>query len=386
MRIMHTSDWHLGKSIHGVNLDSDQEHVIEVIERELVDGGYSAVLIAGDIFDRALPPTPAMELLSGFLERTSARAIQVVMVPGNHDSPERLDFASGILKQCRVHLRCRYEDSDEPILISDGEDKVQVFCLPFVEEAEVKALFPEEGIQGHEEAVSFLVERMRERMTEGIPSILVAHEYTGRDVVSSESERELLLGNQGRIPSEVFSGFDYVALGHLHGPQTASKENKAIYSGSILQYSFSEWEHEKGIVRIEIEGGELRSESVRIHPRRRLVLIEDTLENILTDRRYDEFRDHYVGVRLTDTGPKFDIQVRLRERFPLLMDTVIVRKEQGEGPSAEKIRAAIDSPKELFSLFLDKFGWTDPEKRERASWFFDDARKRADHSFRRGSE
>jgi exonuclease SbcD len=383
MRIMHTSDWHLGKSIHGVNLDSDQRHAVDLITKELLDGGYRAVIIAGDIFDRSIPPTSAIEMLSGFLDRVSAKGIDIVIVPGNHDNPERLNFASEIMEHHNVHLRCRYEGCDEPILIEGYGEKVQIFCLPFVEDAELKALYPEQGIMDHSSAVDLLVSMMRGKMAKGVPSILVAHEYTGRDVVSSESERELLLGDQGRVPSEIFSGFDYVALGHLHGPQTASAEHNACYSGSILQYSFTECDHEKGVISISVEGGKLSWEKVPIRPLKRMVLIEDSLDNILEDPKYDVHMHDYVGVRLTHTGPRFDIQTKLRERFPNLMDTSIVQLAR-EGPDAEQVLKAIDSPKELFSLFLDKFGWDEMDRREKALSYFEEARKKAEHSFRRG--
>jgi exonuclease SbcD len=306
-----------------------------------------------------------------------------MMIPGNHDNPDRLDFLSGMVSKQGVHIRCRYDVCDVPLVIEDGEDRVQVFCLPFVDDAEVKALHPDQGIQDHSSATYSLLSRIRERMVEGVPSILVAHEYTGRDVITSESERELLLGDQGRLPSDLFSGFDYVALGHLHGPQTASAEHNAVYSGSILQYSFSEWRHEKGYMSIEVKGGRISWQKVNIQPLRKMVLIEDTLDNVLHDPSYDIHRNDYVGVRLTQTGPRFDIQTKLRERFQNLLETTIVQQTP-EGPSSEQVRQAMDSPRELFMLFLDKFGWVDPDRRDRALELFDAAWANSERSYRRG--
>jgi len=124
LRLLHTSDWHLGKTVHGQSLERDQEHAVASIEKEL-EKGYRCLIVAGDVFDRAIPPTTALEVLSGFLERVSSRGIEVVIIPGNHDSPERLDFASGLLRPSGVHIRCRYEDCAVPIVIEDGREKVK---------------------------------------------------------------------------------------------------------------------------------------------------------------------------------------------------------------------------------------------------------------------
>ncbi len=384
MKILHTSDWHLGKSIHGQSLDADQEHAVLAIEREL-SKGYKALLIAGDVFDRAVPPTSAMELLSGFLERVSSRGTQVIIIPGNHDNPERLDFASGIIGKQGVHLRCKYESCFEPMVLEENGEKVQVFALPFVEDAVVRERFPDAELPDHASAVGHLISRMKEAMVPGVPSILVAHEYTGRDVVSSDSERELLVGNHGRVPTELFSGFSYVALGHLHGPQTASRENNAVYSGSILQYSFSEHAHEKGMVSLTVKDGQVSSDKVRIEPLKKMTCIEDSLDNILSDTKYILFSEDYISVSLTDTGQLFDIQTRLRQRFSNLLEVKMphLMKDRADPGSVLK---AMDSPRELFSLFLDRFGWDDPLKRERAMELFEDARARTERSFRRGSE
>ncbi len=380
MKILHTSDWHLGKTVHGQSLDVDQEHAVLAVERELSEG-YKAILIAGDVFDRAVPPTSAVELLSGFLERVSSLGIEVIIIPGNHDSPERLDFISGIVRKQGLHLRCRYEQCLEPVLIGDGDEKVQVFTLPFVEEAVVKELFPEAGLTDHISAVNFLISKMKKASNRGVPSILVAHEYTGSDVVSSESERELLVGDQGRVPSALFSGFDYVALGHLHGPQTASIEGNAVYSGSILQYSFSESSHEKGAMSLIVEDGKIEVHKVKIRPLRRMTVLNDTLDNLLTFSGYEGFKDDYVCLSITGSGHHYEVQSKLRERFPHLLE--IKMPDLTGGPTDRSaVRRALDSPRELFSLFLDRFGWDDPVKRARAMELFEEARGRTERSLR----
>ncbi|MDG6224351.1 MAG: exonuclease SbcCD subunit D [Candidatus Thermoplasmatota archaeon] len=373
MRLLHVSDLHLGKSIHGQDLEADQRHALSQIEKE-AKRGCGALIIAGDVFDRAIPPTYAIEMLSGFLERVSDAGVEIVMIPGNHDSPERLGFASGILSRKGVHIRSSYHDCGSPIFIEDGDERVQIFTLPFVEEAIVREFFPDEAIDDHSSAVGFLVDRMRDGIVDGIPSVLVAHEYTGGDVIRSESERELLLGNQGRVPSEVFGGFDYVALGHLHGPQVASREMNARYSGSILPYSFSEAEQEKSMIELNIKNGVINFGRVVIEPLRRMSVIEDSFENILSNTTYRRYADDYLSIRLTDTGLSFDIQNRLRAIFPYLMDIQMPNLIREGAIDPEIMRRALDSPRELFSLFLERFGW-EGEKREMAFEVFDSARK-----------
>ena len=383
MRLLHVSDLHLGKSIHGQDLEADQRHALSQIEEE-AKRGCGALLMAGDIFDRAIPPTYAIEMLSGFIERVSDAGVEIVMIPGNHDSPERLGFASGILSGKGVHIRSYYDDCGSPIVIEDGDERVQIFALPFVEEAVVREVFPEAGIDDHASAVGFLVDRMRDGIVDGIPSVLVAHEYTGRDVTRSESERELLLGNQGRVPSEMFKGFDYVALGHLHGPQAASKEMNAHYSGSIIQYSFSECDHEKGIISIRVRGGKLEWNKVKISPLRRMTVIQDSLENIISGARSASCED-YVSVRLTDTKAYYDIHGRLRERFPYLLE-VQMPNLIAHRPENESVRRALDQPRDLFSLFLDYFSWEDGTRRSNAEGLFEEALKKADRRSGRGEE
>ncbi|MFO8051888.1 MAG: exonuclease subunit SbcD, partial [Thermoplasmatota archaeon] len=218
MRLLHTSDWHLGKSIHGQNLLEDQKKLLEDLVNEL-SNGYDGLLISGDIYDRSIPPSDAVSLFSDFIESMVDSGITTVIIPGNHDSPSRLDFASGVLERSGIHFRCRYDRITDPIIIEDDEGGVvEVFALPFVDEVEVRTLFPDEGIRTHQEATGFLLEMVRERVDPSIPSILMAHAYTGREVMRSDSERELLVGGQGLVDPDMFRGFDHVALGHLHRP------------------------------------------------------------------------------------------------------------------------------------------------------------------------
>lgn len=373
MRILHTSDWHLGKSIYGQNLLEDQDHTLKELVRE-INGGYDAVLISGDIYDRGIPPSGAVELFSWFIEKMVEKKVPVVIIPGNHDSPARLDFASGVLEKNGVHFRCGYDRLTDPVIIEDAQENIaEIFALPFVDEITVKSRFSEAGIRTHQEATEYLLDEIRKVKDPESISILMAHSYTGKKAYRSDSERELLVGNQGFVESEIFRGFDYVAMGHLHRPQTASKSNNIIYSGSLIPYSFSESGHTKSSVSLEFDGDDMNIRRIPHKLRRNFSVLEDSMKNLTEDERYSGYRDHYLSVSLTDSGLLVDIHKRLMERFPhvLEIDQPALHIET-DGP--ENIsREDADDPARLFSLFLDRFQWK--ENRERAMEIFHEIRK-----------
>lgn len=372
MRILHTSDWHLGKSIHGQDLIEDQRHVLGSLIEEL-SCGYDVVIIAGDIYDRAIPPSEAVGLFSWFVERMVEMRIKVVIIPGNHDSPARLDFASGILERSGIHFRCRYDRIGEPIAIEDGDGNlVHIHVLPFVDEVVVREMFPDHGIRSHQDATEFLLGIIREKIVPGIPSILVAHTYTGMTSLRSDSERELLVGGQGLVESDLFNGFDHVALGHLHRPQVVSRTDNIYYSGSLIPYSFSETDQRKGSLRLDLDGDHFEVKDIHFDLKREFSIIEGDLKDLLTDERFSGFRDHYLSVKLTDKGLLVDIHKQLLERFPhiLEIDQPALHIEP-EGPDSISRKDA-DDPLRLFTLFLERFKWD--EGKERAIEIFKEIR------------
>ncbi len=382
MKILHTSDWHLGKSIHGKDLLEDQAKLIGDLEVE-VRNGYDAVLIAGDIYDRSIPPSEAVDLFSGFIEKMVEMGVQTVVIPGNHDSSSRLDFASGVLERSGIHFRCRFERITEPIIIEDENGvKVQVFALPFVDEVQVKAMFPDEGIRTHQDATDFLVKKIRDGVDESIPSILMAHAYTGKEPKRSDSERELLVGNQGLVPVEVFEGFDHVALGHLHRSQVASRSRNIYYSGSLMPYSFSEAGQEKSSLALELEDGGFKPDEMVHDLNRRFSTLSDTMDLLLSDPKYERYRDHYLSIKLEDSGYLMDVHRRLRERFPYLLEIDQPALHALPSSSTPLTREEANDPSKLFSLFLEKFGW-EGEELDMALELFSDVRQELDREVRR---
>ncbi len=376
MRILQTSDWHLGKSIHGQDLLPDQKKLLDDLKNELISNDHDALLIAGDIYDRSIPPTEAVELFSDFIESMVENKIITIVIPGNHDSSSRLDFASGVLEMSGIYFRCRYDRITEPIIVQDREgNSVQVFALPFVDEVVVKAEFPGNDIRTHQDATAFLVDMIRGSKDPSIPSILVAHTYTGREPLRSDSERELLVGNQGLVDIEVFHGFDHVALGHLHRSQVPSRTNNIQYSGSLMTYSFSEAGQEKSSNVLELDGDVIVSRDMVHKMPRKFSVIEGEMNDLLMDTRYEGYRDHYLSVKIIDKALLVDIHRRLLERFAHILEIDQPALHVDAAGPDHITREDADDPSKLFSLFLDRFGWAEGKERDLACSIFYDIRK-----------
>lgn len=376
MRILLTSDWHLGKSIHGQDLHEDQKYVLDGIVEEL-GRGYDALIISGDVYDRAVPPSDAVDLFSSFIEEMVELGITTVIIPGNHDSPSRLDYASGILERSGIHFRCGYDRITEPVSVTDREGKtIHIYALPFVDEIHVRSLFPEEEIKTHQDATEFLVDLIRNNMDTSITSILAAHTYTGRTALRSDSERELLVGHQGLVDIDVFSGFDHVALGHLHRPQISSSGLNVHYSGSLIPYSFPEADQEKSFIRLDLIDGSFQIEKIPHLLKRNFSILEGSMNDLMDDERYEGFRDQYLSVKLTDIGLLVDIHRRLSERFPHVLEIDQPALHMEPSGSQSISREDADNPSKLFSLFLDKFRWDESENRDLALKMFEDVRSK----------
>ena len=354
MRILHTSDWHLGRIFHGESLIEDQQDMLLQVFTEL-QKDYDALLIAGDVFDRAVPPAEAVTLLNDFIEKVAALGVSMVMIPGNHDSMERLNYGAPLFEKHGIYLRCGY-NQNKPVSIS-GRDGVEcdIFALPFVDHTFVRDLFPGRQIQGKEQAVQELLKGMKAHQRAGVPSILVAHEFVS-GAQESESER-VFIGGSHVVQPELFEGFSFIALGHLHKAQEAGAPH-VQYCGAPLAYSFGEAGNKNGMLSLEVQkDGAVRAATVQILPKRRLSVLEDTFDSLMTDSKYDLATGHYVSARITDPGYHHNIQPRLRERFPHLLEVRLLEVErrmakQGSGPQVRS-----DDPSEVLESFLTLFNW-----------------------------
>ena len=343
MRLLHTSDWHLGRSLHRADLRTAQsaflDHLVEVARAEKVD----AVLVAGDIYDRAVPPVNAVELCEDALLRLHDTGAAIVLISGNHDSARRLGFGSGLLEKAGVHLRTRPGALARPVVLGDAHGPVAVYGVPYLEPDAVRGELPpadeDEPPRGHAGVLGHATACIRaDADARGIPRrVVMAHGWvTGG--TASESERDITVGGVGQVPADVFGGFSYVALGHLHGQQTLAPHLR--YSGSPLPYSFSEASHRKGSWLVELDGtGTARAEQVPAPTFRRLSVLRGLFADLLGSAAYAAHEDDFVSVTLTDPGRPEGAMDALRGRFPHVL--VLGFEPEGAVPDGRGYRARV---------------------------------------------
>ena len=323
MRLLHTSDWHLGRSFHGVGMLDAQRSFIDQLVAFVRDEAVDAVLIAGDVYDRALPGVDVVGLLDDALVRLTGAGAQVVLTSGNHDSAIRLGFASRLLERGGVHLRTRLDELDQPVLFpldpAGGTGPVlAIYGIPWLEP---RLVAEQLGVEtaSHFEVTRAATERIRadvqhRRGTGTVHSVVLAHTFASGGI-SSDSERDLSIGGVGAVPLDLFDGFDYTGLGHLHGRQELSKAVR--YSGSPLAYSFSEAKHKKGSWLVEVDAagvGEVRE--VLWDPPRTLAVLRGKLEDLLDSEDFAWAEGAYCQITLTDPARPAQAMDRLRARFP----------------------------------------------------------------------
>jgi DNA repair protein SbcD/Mre11 len=326
MRLLHTSDWHLGRSLHRADLRAAQaaflDSLVETARAERVD----AVLVSGDVYDRAVPPVDAVALLEDALVRLRGTGARVVVTSGNHDSARRLGFGSRLVEGAGVHLRTRVAEVADPVLLEDAHGPVAVYGLPYLEPEAVRDELPADPAvpgapapRGHDGVVLRAASCARADLAaRGLTrSVVLAHAWVSGGE-ASDSERDVTVGGVGLVPTAAFDGFTYTALGHLHGPQVLREGVR--YSGSPLPYSFSEAGHVKGSWLVELDArGLARVEHVPAPVHRRLAVVKGELDDLLTSSRFAAQQQDFVSAVLTDaTRPEaaFD---RLATRFPHLL-------------------------------------------------------------------
>ncbi len=283
MKILHTADWHIGKLVHGMHMTGDQEYVLDGLVQLLKKEQPDVLVIAGDVYDRSVPPVEAVELLDGVLTTIVADLdIEVIMISGNHDSPDRLGFAGKILEKNGLHITGEMEAEFTPVILGDGFGKVAFHVIPYSDPAHVKALLGNEDIRTHDQAFEAIMERIREKMDRNMRSVCVTHGYVAglKPLEESDSERPLSIGGTEMVSVEHLKEFDYVALGHIHGPQKV-KYDHVRYSGSLLKYSFSETRQRKSVTMVEMDAdGSCDIRLIEIEPRRDMRIIKGTLEQL----------------------------------------------------------------------------------------------------------
>jgi exonuclease SbcD len=349
MRLLHTSDWHLGRSLHRADLRQAQaaylDHLVEVVRSEHID----AVLVAGDVYDRAIPPLDAVALCEDALVRLRDAGARVIVTSGNHDSPRRLGFGSALADAAGVHLRTRAGALARPVLLEDRHGPVAVYGVPFLEPDAVRAELPADpdpgdgdeaaAPRGHRGVLDRAVRCIRADAAArgGVRPVVMAHAWVAGGE-GSDSERDISVGGVGRVPASLFDGFSYVALGHLHGPQTLGPHLR--YSGSPLPYSFSEAAQVKGSWLVELDAaGTARAEWVPAPAFRALSVLRGPLDDLLTSAAYAGREDDFVSVVLTDTSRPEGAMDKLRRRFPHVL--VLAYEPEGAAADPRSYRARV---------------------------------------------
>ena len=316
MRFLHLSDLHLGKRVNEFSMLEDQAYILKEMLNIIDEQKVEAVLIAGDIYDKVIPSAEAVRLLDDFLTRIAARELPVFLISGNHDSAERVAFGSRLMSSRQIYLSPVFESDVEPITISDRYGEIHIYMLPFVKPSLVKRVYPEEEIITYQDAVNAAVQHMQ--IDTDKRNILLAHQFvTGAARCDSE---ELSVGGLDDVDASIFDGFDYVALGHLHGPQKIGKET-VRYSGTPLKYSFSEANQKKAAVIVDVEEkGKINIQQIPLVPKHDMREIRGTYMEVTALDFYKDMKtDDYLYITLTDEEDIPDAIGKLRTIYPNIM-------------------------------------------------------------------
>lgn len=353
MKFLHLADLHLGKRVNGFSMLEDQAHILRQILAILDDEQPDGVLIAGDVYDKSVPSVEAVGLLDSFLTELRARGVPVLLISGNHDSPERLAFGGRVMDSCGIHISPVYDGALAPVTLHDEFGPVHVWLLPFVKPAHVRRWFPDADIESYTDAVAEAVAHMD--IDTAARNVLVTHQFvTGGARSGSE---ELSVGGTDNVDSGVFAPFDYVALGHLHGAQHIGRET-IRYAGSPLKYSFSEARQHKSVTVVTLgEKGDVQVRTVALTPLRELREIRGSYDELTARSFYEHttYRSDYLHLILTDEQDVFDAMSRLRTIYPYLMtldyDNARTRAAGGMSVPAETERR---TPLELFDALYTR--------------------------------
>lgn len=363
MKIVHTGDWHIGKVVNEFSMIEDQrfylDRIIDLLKEEKAD----VFIIAGDIYDRSVPPAEAVELLDNILNKIILELnIPVLAISGNHDSPERLSFGNKLLVDKKLYIEGLFNKEIKKVTLKDKYGNVNFYLLPYVDPAKIRLAFGNDEVKTHDDGMNFLMNNLKSQIKEGERNVLITHGYItnyseGVDesyLEVSDSERPLSMGGTELVDVKNFDLFNYVALGHLHGPQKVGSD-KVRYSGSLLKYSVSEWKQNKSVSIIELNGdGEVKVQLKELPVLRDLRVIRGPLEELLKrENHHGTNLEDYVFVELTDEGEILDAISKIRAVFPNVMGLKMVNLVNGNLDSKTSASGNFreKSMEELFNEF-----------------------------------
>lgn len=351
MKFIHTSDWHIGRLFQNIALLDDQLYVLQQLKAYAIEHDVDAIIIAGDIFDRSVPPAEAVEALNDFLEQlTIELSIPVIMISGNHDSAKRLSFGAKQMQDAGLHIVSNLRDSSQAITIDSDTGPVNFYGIPYHDPVEVREAFDCEA-KTYDDAHTFMVNHILQSKPADIPAVLISHCFID-GAEESESERPLSIGGADRVSYEPLKTFDYVALGHLHAPQYKGYEH-IRYSGSLLKYSFSEYKQKKGITLVEFDQqGLVSQQHLSLMPRHDLRVIEGALADILEAAKADPHTDDYLLIKLNDKHDILDPMGQLRQVYPNILQ---LERTHFSLASGSRLKADVSLKRSESDVFSDFF-------------------------------
>lgn len=354
MTFFHLSDLHIGKKVNKKSLLEEQEYILNAIIRAAEDRKPDGILIAGDVYDLTVPSAEAVALFDDFLVRLQRLGSKVFVISGNHDSAERIAFASRIMNRSGVYMSPVYAGETTPVVLSDDFGELAIYMLPFVKPATVRYWAGDDSIKTYDDAVRYAVGKME--VDPSRRNIILAHQFI-TNAKRSDSE-EVSVGGVEDVDASVFEAFDYVALGHLHRPQSCTRKT-VRYSGSPLKYSFSEVKDKKGIVVVELgKKGDVKIDTIPLEPLHDWHDLRGTYDELTAKSFWDgtPYRENFVRVTLTDEEDIPDALGKLRAVYHNLMELQYDNKRTRSGMTtvggAEKINEK--TPQELFSELYEK--------------------------------
>lgn len=351
MRILHTADWHLGRQFHGVSLETDHGSVLSQVEAAINAHAPDVLVIAGDIFDRATPPQSALSRFGDFVRRVGRNGgTAIVLIAGNHDSAAQIGMMGVLADAERSLVRGPLDAEEKPLILSDEHGPVAISALPFSYEFAARACYGSDDISCPADVLREQVASARQHLPDGARWVVVAHAFV-EGAATSDGERPLTraVGGIETVPSSVFEGADYVALGHLHRPQAVGAEH-VRYSGSPLAFGFDEEGHEKSMTLVDLAGdGSVAITLIPFVPHRRIRTLRGRLVELLAA---PEGSDDLIGILLTDDVRQIDPMKRIRELYPNAVQLAYERDEPTGEQRLRDGRAALESPKEMIAQFV----------------------------------
>lgn len=353
---MHLADLHLGKRVNGFSMMEDQEYILnrilEIMEEEQPDG----LLIAGDVYDKTIPPAEAVRLMDDFLTAVAAKHVPVFLISGNHDSAERVAFGHQLMQGSGIWISPVYDGTIRHHTLEDRWGEVNIYLIPFLRPSVVRSFFPDVEIEDYTDALRTIIEDLQ--VDTSRRNVVLAHQFVtaaGALPETCDSE-QLSVGGLDRVDGSVFSPFDYTALGHLHGPQRVGSET-IRYAGSPLKYSFSELHQKKSVTVAELRAkGETEIRQIPLQPRREMIELRGTFEEILEEaRKKVELQTDYYHMILTDETDVVDTLSRLREYYPNIMLLDYDNRRTRSQKEVEQLdRVEERTPGELFAALYEQ--------------------------------